>query len=78
MNNAVLRDTLKANYDIARKPSVEDIRVSFQLAAAAMTPQVRAFSPDDNEVQPVAYIIQNGRLKCELPSLSIYSIIEIR
>ena len=35
-------------------------------------------SPDGDEVQSVKYEIRNGRLECELPSLKVYSLMEVR
>jgi hypothetical protein len=66
------------NYDVSGNTYVENIRVSFRLPIGATTAQVKIFSPDNDEVQSVKYVTQDGTLECELPFLKVYSVLEVR
>jgi len=65
------------NYDVTGNPNVENIKISFRLPTGT-TQQLRVFSPDNNKVSPIAVALQNGKLECKLPPLTIYSLMEVR
>ena len=66
------------NFDVAGNPKVDNIEISLRLPSGASARQVRVFSPDVNGVVPIEGAVQNGRLGFRLPSLEVYSVVEIR
>jgi hypothetical protein len=66
------------NFDVAGNPNVQNIKMSVQLPGGATSPQVRMISPDSDEVRSVKCENRNGKLECELPSLNVYSLLEVR
>lgn len=66
------------NYNVGENTSVENIEVSMRLPSGVSGRQVRVFSPDTSDVVPIEGAYRNGKLEFGLPSLEVYSVVEIR
>ena len=66
------------NFDVAGDPNVENIEISLRLPSGASAREVKLFSPDRSEVLPIESAMQGERLSFRLPTLQVYSLVEIR
>jgi hypothetical protein len=66
------------NYDVGRNSRVENLEISMELPPGAGEPQVRVFSPDQQDVRSLRATMNTGGLKFRLPLLEVYSVVEVR
>ena len=65
------------NYDVAGNPRMEHIQIRLRLPSTGAR-QVRVFSPDLHEPLSLEFTTREGNLEFSLPSLEVYSVVEVR
>jgi hypothetical protein len=65
------------NYDVERRPSLQNVEISTRLPKGRMAASVRLYSPDGGGPSPLAYTTKADWLTCAVPRVHTYSILRI-
>jgi hypothetical protein len=65
------------NYDVERRPTVNNIEVSLQLPDGKTVKQVAVISPDEVAVLSLPHVVKDARVRFTLPKLVTYSIVVV-